>query len=40
MGIISKANAEHYQWGDQCDGWRLLNEKGLSLPDTMGIAVG
>lgn len=23
--MISKDNAEHYVWGDNCDGWYLLN---------------
>ncbi len=29
MEKISKKNAEHYRWGNNCDGWRLLN-----LPET------
>ncbi|MFP7484369.1 cupin domain-containing protein [Priestia filamentosa] len=28
---ISQKNAEHYIWGDQCDGWRLVNQKDLSV---------
>ncbi|MED4074252.1 cupin domain-containing protein [Priestia endophytica] len=28
---INKRNAEHYTWGDQCDGWRLVNQKDLSV---------
>jgi mannose-6-phosphate isomerase-like protein (cupin superfamily) len=27
--IISKNNAEHYKWGDNCDGWHLLKTKDL-----------
>jgi len=27
----SPANAEHYFWGDGCDGWRLLNQPDLSV---------
>ncbi len=23
--MISKENAEHYQWSDRCDGWYLVN---------------
>ena len=23
--------AEHYVWGDACDGWRLLDDSGLSV---------
>lgn len=28
---ISKANAEHYVWGHQCDGWHLLKLPQLSI---------
>lgn len=28
---ISKQNAEHYIWGDNCDGWYLVNNKDLSV---------
>jgi hypothetical protein len=28
---ISKQNAEHYIWGDNCDGWHLVNNKDLSV---------
>lgn len=28
---ISKQNAEHYIWGDQCDGWHLVKNKELSI---------
>ncbi|PPQ50133.1 cupin domain-containing protein [Paenibacillus peoriae] len=28
---ISKNNAEHYIWGDQCDGWRLVKNNDLSI---------
>ncbi len=32
MTIISaKKNAEHYLWGQNCDGWRLLDSPGLSV---------
>jgi mannose-6-phosphate isomerase-like protein (cupin superfamily) len=24
-------NAEHYQWGDNCDGWHLLKNDSLSV---------
>lgn len=27
----SKTNAEHYKWGDNCDGWRLVDTEGLSV---------
>lgn len=29
--IISKENAEHYQWADVCDGWHLLKSDNLSV---------
>ncbi|MFT4414743.1 cupin domain-containing protein [Fredinandcohnia humi] len=28
---ISKMNAEHYTWGDNCDGWHLVNTPELSI---------
>ncbi|GLI08987.1 hypothetical protein YDYSG_50190 [Paenibacillus tyrfis] len=28
---ISKANAPHYNWGDQCDGWHLVRQPELSV---------
>lgn len=27
--MISKENAEHYSWGDGCDGWYLMNRKDM-----------
>ncbi|WP_313700650.1 cupin domain-containing protein [Pantoea sp.] len=27
--MISKDNAEHYVWGDGCDGWYLMNRKDM-----------
>lgn len=29
--MISKANAEHYTWGEVCDGWRLVDRPELSV---------
>ena len=29
--IISTTNAEHYNWGDNCDGWHLLKTDSLSV---------
>lgn len=29
--MISKDNAEHYHWGDNCDGWRLVNRPDMSI---------
>ncbi|WP_241574836.1 cupin domain-containing protein [Rosenbergiella nectarea] len=29
--MIDKATAEHYQWGDQCDGWYLLKRQDLLI---------
>lgn len=31
MSIIRKNLVEHYTWGDQCDGWHLLKNMGLSV---------
>lgn len=28
---VSIANAEHYVWGDACDGWHLLKHPDLSV---------
>ena len=28
---ISHTSAEHYAWGQQCDGWHLLKQEGLSV---------
>lgn len=28
---VSVANAEHYAWGDGCDGWHLLQDPQLSV---------
>ncbi|HET9209161.1 MAG TPA: cupin domain-containing protein [Thermoanaerobaculia bacterium] len=28
---VSTASAEHYTWGEVCDGWRLLKEEQLSV---------
>jgi mannose-6-phosphate isomerase-like protein (cupin superfamily) len=29
--IISTASAEHYTWGEACDGWFLLKDAGLHV---------
>jgi mannose-6-phosphate isomerase-like protein (cupin superfamily) len=29
--MISKETAEHYSWGAGCDGWRLVDQAGLSV---------
>ncbi len=31
MKPIDRESAEHYGWGDQCDGWHLLKSDGLSI---------
>jgi mannose-6-phosphate isomerase-like protein (cupin superfamily) len=28
---ISKRNAEHYLWGEKCDGWHLVKNSELSV---------
>lgn len=30
-GPISRETAEHYRWGNQCDGWHLVKDKNLSV---------
>lgn len=27
--VISKDNAEHYGWGENCDGWYLVNRQDM-----------
>jgi len=29
--VISKDTAEHYSWGDGCDGWHLVKQAELSV---------
>ena len=29
--IINTGNAEHYNWGNMCDGWHLLKREELSI---------
>lgn len=29
--VISSANAEHYRWGDHCDGWFLVRTPELNI---------
>lgn len=29
--MISKNNAEHYIWGEICDGWKLVNNSDMSV---------
>jgi len=29
--VINRSNASHYHWGSGCDGWRLLDDQGLSV---------
>jgi mannose-6-phosphate isomerase-like protein (cupin superfamily) len=31
MHAVSTANAPHYTWGQQCDGWHLLQGDDLSV---------
>lgn len=28
---ISKSNAEHYLWGEHCDGWHMVKNQDLSI---------
>jgi len=29
--LVSRVTAEHYTWGDQCDGWHLVKDENLSV---------
>jgi len=31
MPVISADTAEHYAWGDDCDGWHLVRSERLSV---------
>lgn len=31
MKVVSTQNAEHYQWGENCDGWHLVKSDELSI---------
>lgn len=31
MKSISAANAEHYTWGDRCDGWYLVRSDEINI---------
>jgi len=31
LNVVSLINAEHYQWGDSCDGWHLAKSDNLSV---------
>ena len=31
MGIVRRDNAEHYVWGEVCDGWHLVRSSELSV---------
>ncbi len=32
MRVVSKDNSlKHYKWGNQCDGWNLVDENSLSV---------
>ena len=31
MRVVSVKNAEHYIWGEKCDGWHLAKSAGLSV---------
>ncbi len=31
MGVTSNKSAEHYTWGNQCDGWHLVKSESLSV---------
>ncbi|MCG6467188.1 cupin domain-containing protein [Vibrio parahaemolyticus] len=31
LAVVSVKNSEHYQWGEQCDGWHLVKSQNLSV---------
>jgi len=30
-GIVSRVNAEHYRWGDDCDAWHLVKDPAFTV---------
>jgi mannose-6-phosphate isomerase-like protein (cupin superfamily) len=34
-GAVHRQNAEHYRWGDDCDGWHLVKDAHLSVIEEM-----
>jgi mannose-6-phosphate isomerase-like protein (cupin superfamily) len=34
-GAVNRENAEHYRWGDDCDGWHLVKDEHLSVIEEM-----
>jgi len=30
-GVVSRENAEHYRWGNDCDAWYLVKDTALSV---------
>lgn len=30
-GSVNRGNAEHYRWGNDCDGWHLVKDQQLSV---------
>lgn len=31
MNIVNKENAEHYMWGNNCEGWRIVNSEEMTI---------
>jgi len=31
LAVISRDNAEHYIWGNRCDGWHMVRDSDLSV---------
>lgn len=31
MPKVNKSTAEHYKWGESCDGWHFVNNSNLSV---------
>jgi mannose-6-phosphate isomerase-like protein (cupin superfamily) len=30
-GVVNRGNADHYRWGNDCDGWHLVKDEHLSV---------
>jgi mannose-6-phosphate isomerase-like protein (cupin superfamily) len=31
LGVVNRESAEHYRWGNDCDGWHLVKDAQLSV---------
>jgi len=39
-GLVSREIAEHYRWGNDCDGWHLVKDGSLSVIEEFILRAG